>query len=335
MYIHYSDEISANSYLVFKECNFFNNTSHRGAALYIENSSHNGGTITILNSGFHHNTAEDSIVYISSNSYDDYIMVIVELSSFTDNAASCIHLIQSVLTCKDVVFANNTADIGAAIYIDQGSTVTMDNRGIIQFINNSAVEYGGAIYINLVYTCPNIPFTYNNSEVSFVNNTAEIAGNSLYFNVPAPCHVVENTSDPNSILNIPCQFNYSQPVNGRMMQHIPCDLNYTLFNGTGAPIVTSPHELRLYFPYNEGHNISDSSKFNTYFIRSNVLGHRVKFNGAVFDYFGKPAEPTQFNVKCIDCVSVVLSKIHFLVDNITSLGINLSGSNINKKLLCC
>ena len=36
-----------------------------------------------------------------------------------------------------------------------------------------------------------------------------------------------------------------QPINGRMMQHIPCDLDYTLFNGTGAPIVTSPHELRL------------------------------------------------------------------------------------------
>ena len=69
-----------------------------------------------------------------------------------------------------------------------------------------------------------------------------------------------------------------------------------------------------------------------YFIKNNVLGHLVKFNGAVFDYFGKPAEPTQFNVKCIDCVSVVLSKVHFVVDNITSLGINFAGSNIENKL---
>ena len=227
VYIHYSAKITQQNFLIFEECDFFNNTSHRGAALYIENVSYNGGTVTILNSKFDHNSAEDSVIYISCNSYSDYVVVTVESSSFTDNVASCIHLVQSVLTCKDVVFANNTADSGAAIYIDQGSTVIMDNGGIIQFINNSAVEYGGAIYINLMYTCPEFPFAYNNSEVLFVDNSAKIAGNSLYFDVPAPCHVVKNTSDPNSILNIPCQFNYSQPVNGRMMQNIPCDLNYT------------------------------------------------------------------------------------------------------------
>ena len=332
VYIHYSAKITQHNSLIFKECDFFNNTSHRGAALYIENFSYNGGTITILNSKFDHNSADDSIIYINSKSYKEYMRVTVESSIFTNNVASCIHLIQSKLTCKNIVFANNTADIGAAVYIDQGSAVSIDDGGIIHFINNSAAAYGGAIYINLVYTCPDIPFTYDNSEVLFVNNTAEIAGNSLYFNIPAPCHIVENTSDPDSILNIPCQFNYSQPVNGTMMQHIPCDLDYTLLNGTGAPIVTSPHELRLYFPYNEGHNISPTTRPNTYFIKNNILGLRVKFNGAVFDYFGKPAEPIQFYVKCVECVSVLLSKIHFVVDNITLIGITFSGSNIESKL---
>ena len=193
------------------------------------------------------------------------MMVTVKSSSFTNNVASCIHLVWSVLTCKDVVFPNNTADSGAAIYTDQGSTVTMDDGGIIQFVNNSAAEYGRAIYINLVYTCPDIPFAYNNSEVLFINNTADVAGNSLYFNIPAPCHVAKNISDPNSILNIPCQFNYYQPVNCKMMD-ISCDLNYTFFNGTGAPIVTSPHELRLYFPYNEGHDILSTSRPKSYLL---------------------------------------------------------------------
>ena len=331
VYIQYGYSISEN-HLIFEECEFFNNTAHRGAALYIENYSYNGDNIVILNSKIHHNTADDSIVYINSKSEKAYMAVTVNGSNFTNNTATCIHLVQSQLVCEDVVFANNIADNGAAVYIDEGSTVTMDGRGTVQFINNSAIEYGGAIYINLVYTCPIIPISYNNSEVVFINNTAEISGNSLYFTVPAPCDVVRNTSNPDSILYIPCQFNYFQPVNGKMMD-IPCDLNYTLLNGTGAPIVTSPHELRLYFPYNEGCSISSASKPNTYYIRDNILGHQVKFTGAVFDYFGKLAEPTQFNVKCIDCVStILLSKVHFVIDNITSLGITFSGSSIESKL---
>ena len=66
---------------------------------------------------------------------------------------------------------------------------------------------------------------------------------------------------------------------------IPCDLDYTLLNGTGAPIVTTPYELRLYFPFNDGYNISSTSDLNIYFIRNNILGHPVKFAGAIFDYF--------------------------------------------------
>ena len=70
--------------------------------------------------------------------------------------------------------------------------------------------------------------------------------------------------------------------------NIPYDLDYTLLNGTVAPIVTSPHELRLYFPFSDGYNIS-TSDHNVYFITNNILGHPVKFIGAVFDYFGRPA----------------------------------------------
>ena len=331
VYIQYSARISQSD-LIFEECDFFNNTSHRGAALYIEIFSYNGVSITISNSKIHHNTADDSVIYINSKSDKDYMIVTVNSSNFTNNIASCIHLVQSDLTCGDVVFANNIADNGAAVYVDQGSVVTMDYGGSVKFINNSAIEHGGVIYINLVYTCPIIPFSYNDSEVLFINNTAEISGNSLYFNVPAPCNVVRNTSNPDSVLFVPCQFNYTQPVNGKMMD-IPCDVDYTLLIGTGAPIVTSPHKLRLYFPYSEGYNISSTSKNNTYFIRNNILGRQVKFTGAVFDYFGKPAEPTQFNVKCTGCVSsILLSKVHFAIDNITSLGVTFSGSNIKNRL---
>ena len=116
----------------------------------------------------------------------------------------------------------------------------------------------------MAYNCYSSPISYNHSEVLFVNNTAEVSGNSLYFYLPMYCVVETNISDPDCILYVPCQFNYSQPVNGKMM-NIPCDLDYTLLSGTGVPIVTSPHELRLYFSFNDGYNISSTTDHNVYF----------------------------------------------------------------------
>ena len=248
--------------------------------------------------------------------------------NFTNNIGSSVHLLQCQVSCGNSVFANNTADNGAALYINKGSTI--DFYGTIQFINNSATEYGGAIYILLVYGWFGFPFpVFDYGSVSFVNNTAEISGNSLYFSIPTLYEMERNVG---SLLYVPCQFNYTQSINGKMVR-IPCDLDYTLLNGTGAPIVTSPHELRLYFPFNDGYSISSSSNQNIYFITSNILGQPVKFTGAVFDYFGKLAEPTQFNVKCTDCApSIVLHKITFFVNNVTSLSISFSGANIQNRL---
>ena len=176
-----------------------------------------------------------------------------------------------------------------------------------------------------------------NNIAIFVNNSARIAGNSIYFSIPPKfCSIDTNISDSDSILYAPCQFNYSQPVNGRMM-NIPCDLDYTLLNGTGAPIVTSPHELRLYFPFNDVYNISSISDQNIYFIRNSKLG-KVKFSGAVFDYFGKLTQPVTFSVQqqCLNdsqCsrYSVINSNyLHYLtIDNLTMLFVNISGKKID------
>ena len=314
-------------YVKFEECIFFNNTGNvnHGAAFYIINNGDNTGstrtTIIILNSKIHYNHGDYSVIYVNN------VDVTVNSSNFTDNVASAIYLVDSHLTCLGTVFfANNTAPNGGAIYIDQKSMISAETANI-HFINNSATEYGGAIYINLWYYCRNIFNNYNDMFL-FVNNTAIISGNSLYFYIPKHCKIETNISDHLSLLYAPCHFNYSQPVNGKMM-HIPCDLDYTLLNGIGAPIVTSPHELRLYFRFNNGCNISSTSDHNVYFIRNNVLGHPVKFKGNVFDYFGKPAEPTQFDVQCVNCSSsILLPKTLLLVDNISSFSITFTGANV-------
>ena len=63
VYIAYNSVHSSNS-LDIEECEFFNNTSHRGAALYIDNYAFLPGSIDILNSTFDHNTAYDSVIYM-------------------------------------------------------------------------------------------------------------------------------------------------------------------------------------------------------------------------------------------------------------------------------
>ena len=314
----------AENVLTFKECEFFNNTSIRGAAFYIDNYIDNIADTTIIDSKIHHNIADDTVVYLN------HMHINLISSNFTNNIGSSMYLLQSYLKCDNVTFANNSADNGAALYLDKDSFLLVYED--IHFINNSAVGHGGAIYINLDYTCRYFPFSLESQNSLFENNTARISGNSLYFYVPKHCKIVKNISDDDSILYIPCKFNYSQPVNGKVM-HIPCDLDYTLLNGTGAPIATSPHELRLYFPFNVGYNISTTSDHNAYFVTNSILGYPVKFTGNVFGYFGKPTEPTQFDVQCVNCSSsIVLPQVHFLLDNITSLSITFTGANIQNRI---
>ena len=172
---------------------------------------------------------------------------------FKNNVGSSLYLSACDVKYSGIsIFENNTAENGAAMYLNQGSSMKISNRTNLTFLTNTATHNGGAIYVDLL--CDNLigntsTFFYDHSaSVIFINNSAKIAGNSMYFYVPRYCLVNTNISDSGSILHVPCQFNYSQPVNTTMM-NIPCNYDYTLLNGSGVPIVTSPHELRLYFPF--------------------------------------------------------------------------------------
>ena len=329
-----STRINYNYTITVKECRFVNNRSPgHGTAIHLDAE---GGIIQILKTVFDRNVAGSSIVYIIHHDFPHSadVNLLIDTSKFTNNVASSLHLSACELTLSGMLlFVNNIGENGGALYLNEGTTIKVEDGASIQFIGNNATINGGAIYVDLTFSCVNtfgLIFNYNGS-VIFINNSAIIAGNSLYFNIPRSCSPCTDVSNVNSIMHIPCKFRYSQPVNGTMT-HIPCDLDYKLLNGTGAPIVTSPHELRLYFPFNDGYNISSTSDHNVYFVRNNILGRPVKFTGAVFDYFGKPTEPIQFQVQ-LQCSSYSLvgdNNILFrLVDNITFLGINIRGKKID------
>ena len=347
-------DTNRNCNIFVKECEFVNNKSPgHGAALYIYTGYSNKCHLQIADTLFDRNIAGNSVVYIAQDGFsrDNNMLVQLNTSTFKNNVASSLYLSACDMHLSGILlFKNNIAENGGAMYLNQGTTVTIDDGATVQFIANTATLNGGAIYVD--FLCGNIingnTNTFSDHKVMnfstmyiFINNSATIAaGNSLYFSIPRFCSVNTNISDSDCILYVPCHFNYSQPVNGKMMKNIPCDLNYTLFNGTGAPIVTSPHELRLYFPYNEGYKISSASKHNTYFVRNNILGQEVKFTGAVFDYFGKPTEPTLFNIRlqcsnATDCSTYTLiggNHDHILtqsIDNFTVLNVKFKGNEIN------
>ena len=340
-------------------CNFVSNKSPgHGAALYIDTRNDNDN-IQIANTIFDFNKAGYSVVYLQgflhplmrSNPLNHDRPVIINTSNFTNNIGSSLYLSSCDLKLSgNVLFKNNTAELnGGAMYIEKETTVNIDDKAVAQFISNTARINGGAIYVNLF--CSHFHFgdyivikTFKggSNNAIFINNSARITGNSLYFNVPRNfdlAHCTIRRSSDYSILHEPCQFNYSQPVNGKMM-NIPCDLDYTLLNGTGAPIVTSPHELRLYFPFNDGYIISSTSDRNIYFVRNNILGHPVKFTGAVFDYFGKPTVPTQFSLQLqcsqnTECSEYTLISdnhnyiVTHTIDNFTILTVNFKGKRID------
>ena len=356
LFILLVSEINKNFSITVEKCHFVENSSPgHGAALYIY-TNFNDSNIQIRDTHFNQNSAGSSIVYIMQDGItqdknvgtDIAIPTILQLntSTFENNAGSSMYLSScNMEMLGDLLFNNNTSENGGAMYLSQVNSVTINNETTIKFINNTAKLNGGAIYVDFI--CNNLKdntntFFYNGSSnygVLFINNSATVAGNSIYFSIPSFCSVTTNISTSSSILYLPCQFNYSQPVNGKMM-NIPCDVDYTLLNGTGAPIVTSPHELRLYFPFNDGYNISSTSDRNMYFVTNNILGYPVKFTGAVFDYFGKPTMPTLFSVQ-LQHLNDTKSSSHNLIgsdsnhilaksiDNSTILNIKFKGKKVD------
>ena len=348
--------------ILIAECKFVRNksTSH-GAALYID-TKNGDDSIQISNTIFEHNLGDYSVIYLQGffhplrrpNPLNYNQPVIINTSNFTNNIGSSIYLSSCDLQLLgNVLFQNNTAENGGAMYLYQRTTVAIDVKANVHFISNTARLYGGAIYVNLFCSHDyfggyNIITTFNSgsNNVVMINNSASIGYNSVYFNVPRPlpiiahrCAIGSNFHVHRANLYVPCHFNYSQPVNGKMM-YVSCDLDYRLLNGAGAPVVTSPHELRLYFPFNDGYNISSTSDHNIYFVRNNVLGHEVKFTGAVFDHYGKPTVPTQFsiqlqclqNTKCSEYILMSDNHNYIIVTNAinnTILNVNFKGKRID------
>ena len=206
-------------------------------------------------------------------------------SNFTGNYGSTLYFSNCSVELKGYSsFSNNTAQSGSAIYLAHDSQAMIAINSTIEFTNNIAFLFGGAIYVDLPFNCLHKGVTFtklpNNSQVVFINNTAGISGSSLYFSIPELCNTIRDSSDSNSIVYIPYQFKYA-PLSG----------------STIPEISTSPYAVSLCS--SEWINISNSNKC---FVKNrNMLGQSIYLNATPFDHYNNISESVQFLMKCINC----------------------------------
>ena len=244
--------------------------------------------IAILLSGcsFDHNIGGDSIVYVTVPTYKDLyqpeIIMILNNATFSNNKGTALNLFISQFKLKgNILFINNSASSGAAVYLEEVHTISSDDNAIVQFINNTVKQKGGAMYVNLVTGyCDVFDNITNPSNLFFINNSADIAGNSIFFSIPQTCQIITNASNTASMLYVPNKFNYSQPP------YIE-----------SQPVVTSPYTTRLYPPTIAVYNSS-----NDYSIQEpKMLGEPIQFTASVLDYFNNITEPVIFSIDCETC----------------------------------
>ena len=251
--------------------------------------------------------------------------VILMSTNFISNIGNCIYLFQcSLCLSESVLFDNNSADKGAALYIDQGTNVSISNGSIIQFLRNSA-SLGGAIFVDLSIVCLQNGVVFNmtgDSEITFKDNIARAiySGDGLYYSVSKDCEVNTNTSDPTSMMYVPYHFSYS-----KLNSTNCCDISCSYLYDAGFPVITSPHYLILC-----GDNMKQLYDV-TYFINNTILGKSIVFKAGVMDYFKKLAQPVQFNLNCTTCPNDIKlsSGDHILVDNTSPLSLTFTGDKRN------
>ena len=264
----------------------------------------NNGTIELSDCNFNNNFGGKSIINVDHRSiihdHELHVLMILDNSALSNNKGTTLYLstIDELIFKENILFINNSAINGAAVYLEKVHAISLSDNAKVQFINNSAEQKGGAMYINLdvgiTQYCNVFQSIPDTSIISFNDNSAKVAGNSIYFSIPQSCQIITDVNDISSLLYYPNKFKYSES---------PYSQN--------LPIVTSPYNITLYPPAIAIHNSS-----NNYLIQeSKMLGEPIKIITSVFDYFNNITEPVTFSIDCGACgdeyiLSTYLISVH-------------------------
>ena len=191
-------------------CQFVYNSHYRGhgAAVHYSSSNvtnHLQSLLTVSNCNFTNNKGAKSLVYIENRISEHADNVMFYYSKFCHNQGTSIYAINQKLSLSGkLLFQNNTAKSGAAIYMTDHSTVIFGRNSNVAFIQNLADRKGGAVFVSNHSTVlfdenSKIKFNYNKAArgtiyskvssnvtfsgtciVEFNNNTATKYGAAIY-----------------------------------------------------------------------------------------------------------------------------------------------------------
>ena len=185
--------------MTFINCNFSgNNETHCIVNL---NYSHNG---SFINCNINKNKAASIDIY---RPYTDNGIMVLDFSynvifancSFYANTDTPIWIYNSNFTLSGtILFSNNTAYEGGALAFYGESYVSIANNTNVTFLNNTAENVGGAIFVrnplpyvthscflqflamNTSSQCSGCNCALPQSNINFINNTAKEGGNTIY-----------------------------------------------------------------------------------------------------------------------------------------------------------
>ena len=229
----------------------------------------------ISTSMFKHNSGFTSLIY-ASTSGSAIVILTVKDCTFIYNSGNVFYLQNLIIKFlnaanRSTIFDSNRAQNGAALYLDLNSVIMFTNNSAVTFSNNVSRRYGGAIYYDITKlsnACYRNLSAFivddNSTSIDFRNNVAGIAGNSIYFSISQSC-------------NATLQYDGS------------------IFTQQ-EEIITSPNQLRLYYPA----QLVNNTDLSTYYVSDIMLGQNIIIPACVLDYYGMPAGSVQFTVQLVD-----------------------------------
>ena len=174
--------ILMNNFILINQCSFMNNNHyrHHGVVIHYVSSSYSyNNTFAINNCDFSYNHG-NSLIYIDqSNTHvyqSTYTFININNCKFYNNQGATIYLSHyaKLHISGKVSFGNNVADNGAGIYTSNHSIISFGEDSTVKFNNNTAIN--GPIYSK---ASSNVTFKAN-CEVIFSDNSATQYGAAIY-----------------------------------------------------------------------------------------------------------------------------------------------------------
>ena len=294
--VMYTDHRSIITFKVNTTVNFFNNTADsNGGVMYIVHSC----TITFDGNSavnFIDNDGDDNggVIYIK-----DYSKIIFQRNSnasFHHNHANgnggVMYIDQNCnLKLKErarVVLNSNEAYLGGGVYMKSSSFIIYGNS-YMKFIDNTALRDGGAIYLRDQLYFKQLEF----SSVTFYNNSASDYGGAIYVLYNKRTSIYFNNHTAYFKGNNAGTTQSSVYINVDKSCDKNCFLN-SIANTNDIPVTTSPDKLVLYNPTKCING--NETDCDTYYMNNIMLGQDIKFNACLLDYYGLQTEVAQFSI---------------------------------------